>query len=105
MTCCFPCCASGERAHDRGPSGPHRGRRPDGPDARLRARATRADVTLLAFGHDAVVVNEHVRVLQVGHLEGYDVDAGHVVLVRPDGYIGAITSSSDTLRAYLARLR
>jgi 2-polyprenyl-6-methoxyphenol hydroxylase-like FAD-dependent oxidoreductase len=89
----------GLRAGDRAPDA----RLPDG--TRLFDAFRGPHVTLLAFGHDAVAGDHRTKILQVGRLDGYDVDAGHVVLVRPDGYIGAITASSDTLRAYLARLR
>lgn len=32
---------------------------------------------------------------------GYDVAGGTFVLVRPDGHIGAISTSPHTIRAYL----
>jgi 2-polyprenyl-6-methoxyphenol hydroxylase-like FAD-dependent oxidoreductase len=87
------------RAGDRAPDT----RLPDG--TRLFDALRGPHITLLAFQHDAAAVDEHVRVLPVGRLDGYDVDAGHLVVVRPDGYLGAISASSATIRAYLARVR
>jgi 2-polyprenyl-6-methoxyphenol hydroxylase-like FAD-dependent oxidoreductase len=56
--------------------------------------------TLLASGPGPVAVDERVRVARVGAVEGYD---GPLVLVRPDGHVGAISSSIETIRAYLRR--
>jgi hypothetical protein len=42
-----------------------------------------------------------------GHIaEAYDLDAGDRVLVRPDGYVGAIVSASgdEALEAYMGRV-
>ena len=60
--------------------------------------------TLLAFGCEPPTLDaQRVRIQRVASLEGYDVSEGCFVLVRPDGYIGAITSSAESLRQYLRR--
>ncbi|MGH3885757.1 MAG: hypothetical protein ACRDSZ_04165 [Pseudonocardiaceae bacterium] len=41
---------------------------------------------------------------ELAKCDGYDVTDGTFVLVRPDGYIGAISTSPDTIRAYLNRV-
>jgi len=56
--------------------------------------------TLLAMGCPAPSLGPNVRTLAVDTLDGYDVDAGHFVLVRPDGYVGAISPSLDTIARY-----
>jgi 2-polyprenyl-6-methoxyphenol hydroxylase-like FAD-dependent oxidoreductase len=48
-------------------------------------------------GSDLVDVDRHVQ-------DGYDVKDGAAVLIRPDGYIGAITSRPPDLAAYAARV-
>jgi hypothetical protein len=48
-------------------------------------------------GSDLVDVDRHVQ-------DGYDVKDGAAVLIRPDGYIGAITSRPADLAAYAARV-
>jgi hypothetical protein len=60
--------------------------------------------TLLALGHGAVSLDESVRIQHAVALDGYDVGEGQLVLVRPDGYIGVISSSPDTIREYLRRV-
>jgi 2-polyprenyl-6-methoxyphenol hydroxylase-like FAD-dependent oxidoreductase len=57
--------------------------------------------TLLTFGVDVSVPG--VRVQPMTPSAAYDV-AGCMVLVRPDGYIGAITTSIDTIHDYLKRV-
>jgi 2-polyprenyl-6-methoxyphenol hydroxylase-like FAD-dependent oxidoreductase len=58
--------------------------------------------TLLAFGGATVSSDVRLRVLRVGTLEGYDVRDGDFVLVRPDGYIAAITSSLETIHRVMS---
>jgi 2-polyprenyl-6-methoxyphenol hydroxylase-like FAD-dependent oxidoreductase len=62
--------------------------------------------TLLVFGERLELLEGDARVVveEVGALEGYDVEPGQLVLVRPDGYVGAISSSLETIRGYLYRL-
>jgi 2-polyprenyl-6-methoxyphenol hydroxylase-like FAD-dependent oxidoreductase len=80
------------------------------PDAQLPDGRRLFDVfrgphsTLLVFGRREVSIDERARIQQVGALDGYDVAEGHLVLVRPDGYIGAISSSIDTIRSYLGKI-
>jgi 2-polyprenyl-6-methoxyphenol hydroxylase-like FAD-dependent oxidoreductase len=85
------------RAGDRAPDAPL----PDG--RRLFDLLRGPHFTLLAFGRRDVAVSGEVRAHRVGALEGYDVGDGHLVLIRPDGYIGAIGSSADTILGYLER--
>ncbi|WP_225731440.1 MULTISPECIES: FAD-dependent monooxygenase [unclassified Nocardia] len=56
-----------------------------------------AHATVLAFG--AAVEDFGVPTVAA---EGYDVASGTYVLVRPDGYIGAISESAAAIRKYLA---
>ncbi|GAA4551683.1 FAD-dependent monooxygenase [Amycolatopsis samaneae] len=46
-----------------------------------------------------------VRVRQAAKSDGYDLDDGTLVVVRPDGHVGAITHQPETARAYLDRFR
>lgn len=59
--------------------------------------------TLLTFGVDAPDI-PGVRVQPMEPSDAYDV-AGCLVLVRPDGYIGAISPSPATIRSYLKRVQ
>lgn len=61
------------------------------------------DFTLLAFGGATGDFNAPVR--ELAKCDGYDVTDGTFVLVRPDGYIGAISTSPNTIRTYLNRVR
>ncbi|RDI69093.1 FAD-dependent monooxygenase [Nocardia pseudobrasiliensis] len=56
--------------------------------------------TVLAFG--APIGDFGVPTIAVPETEGYDVAPGTYVLVRPDGYIGAITASAEVVRRYPA---
>jgi len=56
--------------------------------------------TVLSIGCRVRSWGPNVPVLALDALDGYDVEAGHFVLVRPDGYIGAISSSADTIAQY-----
>jgi len=42
-------------------------------------------------------------VIDLPACEGYDVPAGAYVLVRSDGYIGAISQSAEVIEKYLRR--
>lgn len=57
--------------------------------------------TLLAF--DAPTPTLDLSVLALSACDGYDVAAGTYVLVRPDGYVGAISESIDVIEKYLRR--
>jgi 2-polyprenyl-6-methoxyphenol hydroxylase-like FAD-dependent oxidoreductase len=57
----------------------------------------RSDVIAYSIGDDLVDVDNHIR-------NAYDVKDGVAVLVRPDGYVGAITSRADDLTAYADRV-
>jgi 2-polyprenyl-6-methoxyphenol hydroxylase-like FAD-dependent oxidoreductase len=57
----------------------------------------RADVQSYCVGGDLVDVGRHIQ-------DAYDVKDGAAVLIRPDGYIGAITSRPADLAAYAARV-
>lgn len=59
--------------------------------------------TLLAF--DAPVPQLDIPAVTVSPGAGYDVAPGTYVLVRPDGYIGAISESADTVVRYLEGAR
>ncbi|WP_338867922.1 FAD-dependent monooxygenase [Myxococcus stipitatus] len=84
--------APGElRAGDRAPDA----RLPNG--SRLFDAFRGTHFTLLSFRHVDMKVDERVRVLSVEALDGYDVPQGHFVLIRPDGYVGAITPSEITI--------
>jgi hypothetical protein len=48
-------------------------------------------------GADLVDAERHIQ-------DAYDVKDGAAVLIRPDGYIGAITSRPRDLAAYAARV-
>jgi 2-polyprenyl-6-methoxyphenol hydroxylase-like FAD-dependent oxidoreductase len=90
------------RAGDRAPDA----RLPDG--RRLFAETRGAHFTLLGFGPPAELRSDDPRVkaLELGEPrqhEGYDVAEDDLVLIRPDGHIGAISTSLETLRAYLTR--
>jgi 2-polyprenyl-6-methoxyphenol hydroxylase-like FAD-dependent oxidoreductase len=91
------------QAGDRAPDAPLPGR---GDGKRLFDLLRGPHFTLLVFGERAERLegDARVAVAEVGALPGYDVEAGQLVLIRPDGYIGAITASLETLRAYLTRM-
>ncbi|MFD0000607.1 FAD-dependent monooxygenase [Nocardia sp. NPDC127526] len=55
--------------------------------------------TLLAF--DAPPADLGIPEVPLLECDGYDVAAGAYVLVRPDGYIGAISESADVIEKYL----
>ena len=57
----------------------------------------RADVQSYCVGSDLVDVSRHIQ-------DAYDVKDSAAVLIRPDGYIGAITSRTADLAAYAARV-
>jgi len=57
----------------------------------------RAGVVSYCVGADLVDVDGHIRA-------AYDVKDGAAVLVRPDGYIGAVTSEPAALAAYVNRV-
>ncbi|AFU01076.1 3-(3-hydroxyphenyl)propionate hydroxylase [Nocardia brasiliensis] len=75
------------------------------PDGRLPSGTTLFDAfrgphhTLLAF--DAPTPDLGLPTFTLSPCEGYDVTPGTYVLVRPDGYIGAITESTAVLARYL----
>lgn len=86
----------------------------DGKPARLFGCYAGPHWTLLRFGSTAPTLDRpgllsHCvgsdLVDQDGHIhDAYDVKDGAAVLVRPDGYIGAITSASAELAAYAHRV-
>jgi 2-polyprenyl-6-methoxyphenol hydroxylase-like FAD-dependent oxidoreductase len=57
----------------------------------------RAGVRSHRIGADLIDVDSHIR-------NAYDIKDGAAVLVRPDGYIGAITSQPDDLTSYAGRV-
>jgi FAD binding domain len=57
----------------------------------------RADVRSYRIGSDLVDADRHIQ-------DAYDAKDGAAVLIRPDGYIGAITSRPAELAAYAARV-
>jgi hypothetical protein len=57
----------------------------------------RAGVRSYRIGVDLIDVDSHIR-------NAYDVKDGAAVLVRPDGYIGAITSQPADLTSYADRV-
>jgi 2-polyprenyl-6-methoxyphenol hydroxylase-like FAD-dependent oxidoreductase len=57
--------------------------------------------TLLTFG--ATPPDLDLPVIDLPACEGYDVPAGAYVLVRSDGYIGAISQSAEVIEKYLRR--
>ena len=77
-------------------------RAPDGPvgDGRRLFDVFRGpQFTLLGFGVDA-----GVRVTDPEAFRIYDVDGGTLILVRPDGYIGAIARDRATIERYMAEI-
>jgi 2-polyprenyl-6-methoxyphenol hydroxylase-like FAD-dependent oxidoreductase len=86
----------------------------DGDPARLFALFAGPHWTLLRFGPDAPrLEHEWIRSQEIGadildadrHIhQAYDVGADAAVFVRPDGYIGAITTKQAALAAYRNRL-
>jgi 2-polyprenyl-6-methoxyphenol hydroxylase-like FAD-dependent oxidoreductase len=104
---CSGMLAAGDRAPDAPClDGPRRYSHP----ARLFTLFAGPHWTLLRFGPDAPhQVHQSVHSYQIGtdifdaerHLhQAYDVKEGGAVLIRPDGYIGAITTRSAALAAY-----
>jgi 2-polyprenyl-6-methoxyphenol hydroxylase-like FAD-dependent oxidoreductase len=99
-------------AGDRAPDAPCRSC--DGRRARLFSCYAGPHFTLLSFGATAPTVDHpQVRVYRVDtdlidvdrHIrDAYDVKDGAAVLIRPDGYIGAITSQPAALAAYVNRV-
>ena len=99
-------------AGDRAPDAPCQDR--DGRPVRLFTCYTGPHWTLLRFGATAPALDhEDVRSYCVGsHLvdagrhiqDAYDVKDGAAVLIRPDGYIGAITARPAELAAYADRV-
>ena len=63
--------------------------------------------TLLTFGVDTggADLGDHVHVRSVDGAAGtaYDAAPGTLALVRPDGYVGAVSSSIAVIEEYLAR--
>jgi 2-polyprenyl-6-methoxyphenol hydroxylase-like FAD-dependent oxidoreductase len=58
--------------------------------------------TVLAFSRPGVPdFGPRVRVRHTTRSDGYDIEDGTLVLVRPDGYIGAITESASTIQHWL----
>jgi 2-polyprenyl-6-methoxyphenol hydroxylase-like FAD-dependent oxidoreductase len=105
-------CSAMLAAGDRAPDAPCL--RGDGHPARLFALFAGPHWTLLRFGPDAPCLDHRcVHSHQIGtdildvdrHIhQAYDVKDGAVVLIRPDGYIGAITAQPQALAAYANRL-
>jgi 2-polyprenyl-6-methoxyphenol hydroxylase-like FAD-dependent oxidoreductase len=99
-------------AGDRAPDAPCQDR--DGRPVRLFTCYAGPRWTLLRFGATAPALdNADVQSYRVGsdlidagrHIQdAYDVKDGAAVLIRPDGYIGAITSRPADLAAYAARV-
>jgi 2-polyprenyl-6-methoxyphenol hydroxylase-like FAD-dependent oxidoreductase len=59
--------------------------------------------TLLSFGRGAGHAGDFgIPVHEVPACAGYDIAPGTFVLVRPDGHLGAVSSSPGTIRDYLA---
>jgi 2-polyprenyl-6-methoxyphenol hydroxylase-like FAD-dependent oxidoreductase len=97
---------------------PHPGRLRAGdraPDARLPDGRRLFDVfrgphfTLLALGIHASnpvpMGSTRPLIIETAEpIDGYDIEPGHFVLVRPDGHIGIITPSEASLKAYLDKL-
>jgi 2-polyprenyl-6-methoxyphenol hydroxylase-like FAD-dependent oxidoreductase len=105
-------CSAMLAAGDRAPDAPCRCG--NGDPARLFTLFAGPHWTLLRFGPDAPRLDdEWLRSYQIGtdlldadrniH-QAYDVKDGGAVLVRPDGYIGAITSQQAALGSYGNRL-
>ncbi|MGH3827055.1 MAG: FAD-dependent monooxygenase [Pseudonocardiaceae bacterium] len=58
--------------------------------------------TLLTFGDGPKPeLGAGIRVQRATTSSAYDMDDGTFVLVRPDGYVGVISDSADTVRGYL----
>jgi len=99
-------------AGDRAPDAPCQDR--DGRPVRLFTCYAGPHWTLLRFGATAPALDRaYVHSYCVGgdlvdvgrHIQGaYDVKDGAAVLIRPDGYIGAITSRPADLAAHAARV-
>ncbi|MEX3646872.1 FAD-dependent monooxygenase [Mycolicibacterium porcinum] len=83
------------RAGDRAPDG----RLPDG--RRLFDVFRGPHWTVLQFGSDPVDFG--VPQLSLGVTADYDVPVGSYVLVRPDGYVGAISTRPEVIRDQLRR--
>ncbi|MCY1056790.1 FAD-dependent monooxygenase [Nannocystis sp. SCPEA4] len=87
------------RAGDRAPDGVVRG------GARVFELLRQGRFVLLAFGRpDLPEIGSVTSATVEGRLEGYDVADGTLVLVRPDGHVGAITRSLAVVQAYLSKL-
>jgi 2-polyprenyl-6-methoxyphenol hydroxylase-like FAD-dependent oxidoreductase len=105
-------CSAALAAGDRAPDAPCLNG--DGDPARLFALFAGPHWTLLRFGPDAPrLEHEWIRSQEIGtdivdadrHIrQAYDVEADAAVFVRPDGYIGAITTNQAALAAYRNRL-
>lgn len=105
-------CSAVLAAGDRAPDAPCL--RENGERVRLFALFAGPHWTLLRFGADAPRLDhEWVRSYRIGadlldgdrHLHrAYDVKEDAAVLVRPDGYIGAITTRQPALETYRTRL-
>ncbi len=105
-------CSAMLSAGDRAPDAPCLNGNAD--PVRLFALFAGTHWTLLRFGPDAPrLEHQWIRALEIGtdvldadrHIhQAYDVKDGGAVLVRPDGYIGALTTKQDALAAYRNRL-
>ncbi len=105
-------CSAVLSAGDRAPDAPCR--RGTGEPARLFTLFSGPHWTLLRFGPDAPRLDhEWIRSYQIGAdlldsdrqiQRAYGVADGGAVLVRPDGYVGAVTTRPAGLRAYGNRL-
>lgn len=105
-------CSTILAAGDRAPDAPCL--RANGDPVRLFALFAGPHWTLLRFGPNAPRLNhESIRSHQIGtdildrdrHIErAYDLKDGGAVLVRPDGYIGAIATDQSALAGYGQRL-
>ena len=105
-------CSATLAAGDRAPDAPCRQR--NGDPARLFTRFAGPHWTVLRFGPDAPRLDRPwTHSHQIGtdlldterHIQqAYDVRDGGAVLIRPDGYIGAITTRQAALEAYGNRL-
>jgi 2-polyprenyl-6-methoxyphenol hydroxylase-like FAD-dependent oxidoreductase len=105
-------CSAMLAAGDRAPDAPCL--RPNGDPARLFSLFAGPHWTLLRFGPDAPRLDHAwIRSQEIGtdildadrHIhQAYDVKDDGAVLVRPDGYIGAVTTKQAALAAYGNRL-
>jgi 2-polyprenyl-6-methoxyphenol hydroxylase-like FAD-dependent oxidoreductase len=105
-------CSAMLSAGDRAPDAPCEF--DNGEPARLFALFAGPHWTLLRFGSDAPRLDHRcVRAFQIGieivdverHIQhAYDVKENGAVLIRPDGYIGAIITEQAALTAYANRL-